>query len=206
LQLDRVLSKLGEKKIEVISAPENPYTKGTATANTAFKIGDRYTYRRMDVLTKLEVNKPYTNRITHITDNEVIYNNGGKVTDLLGNHRKFGGNIWTVNQTIPTEFIVGKRWKTRFHLIEPAGRDSIVDLDLRVVDRERITVPAGSFNAFRIEARGWLIGPNLDIAWDLKTWFAPDQVRSPVAFEWMNRRRTYLVFTQREELVEFHQT
>ncbi len=41
LQLDRVLAKMGEKKVEVISAPENPYTKGTATANTAFKIGDR---------------------------------------------------------------------------------------------------------------------------------------------------------------------
>ena len=197
LRLDRVLAKSGEKKVKVVSAPKNPYTKGTATANTAFKIGDRYTYRRLDVLTKLEKGKPFTNRVTHITDNEVIYNNGSKVTDLLGNIRKRGGNIWTVNQTVPTEFIVGKRWKTRFQLIEPAGRDSVVDLELRVADREKVVVPAGTFNAFRIEARGWRTGSGLNIAWNLKIWYAPDQVRSEVAWESFRGERL--------ELVEFRQ-
>ena len=206
LQLDHVLAKLGEKKVKAVSAPENPYTKGTATANTAFKIGDRYTYRRMDILTKLEINTPYTLRVTHIADNDVIYNNGGKVTDLLGNNRKWAGNIWTVNQTVPTEFIVGKRWKTRFHFIEGKGRESVVDLELRVADREQVSVPAGNFNAFRIEARGWRTGSGVNVAWNLKTWYAPDQVRSAVAWEWFNRVGGIIANTQRDELVEFRQS
>ena len=208
LRLDQVLRKQGENKVEIVSAPQNPYSKGTSRTDTAFKIGDRYTYRKLDVLTKVELNKPYTNRVTHITENEVIYNNGNKVTDLLGNHRKFGGNIWTVNQTVPAEFIIGKRWNTRFHYIEPNGREFIVDLELRVADREHVSVPAGTFNAFRIEARGWRRGPGVNIAWDLKTWFAPDEVRSPVAFQWFNRAMPWgnLVTTSRDELVEFRQT
>jgi len=208
LQLDRVLLRQGEKKVQVVSAPQNPYTKGTATANTEFKIGDRYTHRGLDALTKLEVIKPYTNRVTHMTENEVIYNNGGKVTDLLGNHRKFGGSLWTANQTVPTEFVIGKRWNTRFHHIQSNGRAFVVDLELRVADREQITVPAGTFNAFRIDARGSRTGPGVNIIWNWKTWYAPDQVRSAVAWEWFNRAMPYgnLVNTERHELVEFRQS
>jgi hypothetical protein len=52
------------------------------------------------------------------------------------NNRKWGGNIWTANQTVPN--IIGKRWKTRFQFIESGSR-FIVDLELR----ERVT-PAGT--------------------------------------------------------------
>ena len=207
LRLDQVLLKQGESKVEIVPAPQNPYSKGTSRTDTAFKVGDRYTYRRVDVLSKLEVNRPYTNRVTDITENEVIYNNGNKVTDLLGNNRKFARSIWTVNQTVPAEFVIGKRWNTRFQIIEAGGRDSTVDLELRVADREQVSVPAGTFNAFRVEARGWRTGSGINNAWDLKTWFAPDQLRSPVAFEWFNRKMPAgtLVTTQRDELVEFRQ-
>ncbi|MBI2510190.1 MAG: caspase family protein, partial [Betaproteobacteria bacterium] len=53
LRLDQVLARLGEKKIEIVSAPENPYSKGTVAANTAYKVGDYYAYREWDLLTKL---------------------------------------------------------------------------------------------------------------------------------------------------------
>jgi hypothetical protein len=206
LKLDRALAKLGEKKVEVVAAPQNPYTKGTVATSTAYTVGDSYSVRQFDVLTKAESGQPFTHRITHITDNEVIYNNGTKVTDLLGNNLKLSGNLWTPNQTVPTEFIVGKRWNTRFHVIDAKGRDSIVELDLKVADREKITVGAGTFNAFRVEARGWMTGPGVNLSWNWKTWFAPDQLRYPVAWEWLNRLAAgRIVNTNRFELQSFKQ-
>ena len=206
MQLDRALARLGEKKVEVVSAPENPYSKGTAATNTAYKIGDRYTYRRFDTMFKVE-GKPFTQVVTNITENEVIYSKGGRVTDLLGNNRKLGPNIWSANQTVPTEFIVGKRWNTRFHLIEASGRDTVVNLELRVADREKITVPAGTFNAFRIEARGWRTGSGVNVSWNWKTWYAPDQVRAEVASEWLFMTSGLkTLFSERRELTAFRQS
>lgn len=212
LQLDRVLAKLGEKKVEVVSAPENPYSKGTVAANTAYKIGDFYAYRQTDLLTKLEMTR-FRRRVTAITDTEVHYNEGRFVTDLLGNSLRFGGGaIWSPNQTVPTDFAVGKRWTTRFHVIPGTGGDSVVELDLRIADRERITVPAGTFNAFRIEAQGWQTGSGatgrINLSWDWKTWYAPGEVRHPVAFEWYNKAgggRT-IRRAERNELAEFRQS
>ncbi len=205
LRIDRVLEKQGEKKVEVISLPANPYSKGTAKANTAYKIGDSYTYRQSDVLTKIE-QRQYTRTVKQIIDDDVIYNNGD-VTDLLGNPRKWGGSIWSANQIVPTEFTVGKRWKTRFHFLRPGDPDTIVDLDVQVAAREQITVPAGSFLAFRVDARGWRVGPNRNGAWYWKTWYAPEQVRRAVAWEWFNTNNwNRLTRTDRHELTTVKQT
>ena len=208
LRLDQVLAQLGEKKIQIVSAPENPYTKGTAAANTAYKVGDQYFYRRIDLLTRLE-GDPMRRRVTGVTDTEVIFNEGRFVTDLLGNPLRFpNGAVWSPNQTVPSEFAVGKRWNTRFRIITAKGIEGELDLDLRIVDREQVTVPVGTFNAFRVEARGWRIAsgaPGIAVHW--KTWYAPDQVRRPVAQETFNRsNRGRIVASDRIELAKFSQS
>ena len=207
LQLDRVLARLGEKKVDVVAAPENPYTKGTVSANTAYKLRDRYTYRVFDTRFRVE-QKPFTNTVTDITENEVIFNDGVIVTDLLRNFRKDSeGRQYAATQTVPTEFVVGKRWNTRFRHVDRSGRDGVVDLELRVADRENITVPAGTFNAFRIEARGWRSSSGPNTSWNWKRWFAPDQVRSVVAEEWfVQTTRLDTVRSERLELAEFSQS
>src|SRR6185503_14476726 len=75
LRLDQVLAKQGEKKIEIVSGPENPYTKGTSRTDTAYRIGDTWMYRQIDLFTKLEESRP-RHTVTAITDREVIYNDG----------------------------------------------------------------------------------------------------------------------------------
>ena len=50
-QLNRVLAKQGEKKIEAVPVGANPFTKGTARVDTEFKIGDSYSYREIDLYT-----------------------------------------------------------------------------------------------------------------------------------------------------------
>jgi hypothetical protein len=106
---------------------------------------------------------------------------------------------------------VGRRWNTRFRVITGKGDPTIVDLDVRIADRENITVPAGTFNAFRIEAQGWQTGSvgtgMINVAWNWKTWYAPDQVRQPVAFEWFNRAGgSRITRADRAELTEFRQS
>lgn len=204
LKLDQVLARQGEKKIAIVSAPENPYTKGAARTDTAYRPGNSYSYRYVDVLTRLEEGQ-YTLRVTDLTDDDVIFNKGHTVTDLLGNYRKWGIDIWSGNQTVPLDFAIGKRWQTRFHQIRD-NVDSIVDLELRVAAREEITLPAGTFNAFRVDAHGWRTGPGINFQWNWRTWYAPDQVRRPLAWEWLNRNtRGHIVWTQRHELTGFRQ-
>jgi caspase domain-containing protein len=209
LRLDRMLAKLGEKKIEVVAAAGNPYSKGTVAANTAYKLGDSYSYRRLNLLTKLAEGE-FTERVTEITETEVIYNKGRFVTDLLGNTLKMrNGAVWSPNQTAPTDFSVGKRWKTQFHWTKEESGDGAVDLELRIVDREQVTVAAGTFNAFRVEANGWLRRASNTVHWDWKTWYAPDQVRRPVAYEWFNRRagrKGGITQSSRFELTAFKQS
>ncbi|MEK6593822.1 MAG: caspase family protein, partial [Pseudomonadota bacterium] len=61
-QLDRVLARLGEKKIEIAPSQGNPFTKGTARIDTSFKVGDSYSYREIDLFTKLDT-RTRTNRV-----------------------------------------------------------------------------------------------------------------------------------------------
>jgi hypothetical protein len=83
LELDKALARQGEKKIEIVNAAENPYTKGSVNANTDYKVGDSYEYRQVDPLSKVEQRR-FVRTVTAITDDEVRYSDGF-ILDLLGN-------------------------------------------------------------------------------------------------------------------------
>lgn len=67
----------------------NPFSKGTARALGDYKVGDSYTYRESDLLTKVE-GEMKTQTVTSVNAFEVIYNDGKSVRDLLGNLQKGG--------------------------------------------------------------------------------------------------------------------
>ena len=207
LQLDRVLAKQGEKKLRIASQEGNPYTKGSAEADTAFKIGDTYTYRVAELFSGVEQSTP-TWTVTQITESEVIFKNG-TVTDLLGNVRRTrGGGRFSPRQQFPLEYAVGKRWTTRFESTTPQGATGTSVLDLQIAARERITVPAGTFDAFRIEGVGYTKGlPVGQIVMLPKYWMAPGQVRWPIRTE--DHRKLVqggrILAATRSELVAFRQ-
>ena len=182
-QLDHLLKLQGEKKIEIVPQTQNPYTQGSASANTDYRVGDSYTYQSMDLYSKV-VGRSYTNTITSINDREVIYNDGQFITDLLGNPiRQLDGRRSTPNQIVPLDYSVGKRWSTRFNTEHPQFGLFEVEVDLRIAARERITVPAGTFDTFRIEAVGGASGGPGLVQMKITTWMAPSQVRRPIARE-----------------------
>jgi hypothetical protein len=205
LHLDRVLAKQGEKKVEVVVAKENPYSKGTATADTKYKVGDSYEYRELDYFSKVETLR-YTVAVTEITEAEVRYTLG-YITDLLGNVlRARDGRIYSSNQLAPLEFAVGKRWETIFTLRNPQGILQRVEYSFHIATRENITVPAGTFNAFRIDGKGGTSLPqagNIDLT--LKRWYAPEVVRQPLLAEVLARGTRGIGRAERQELIAFKQ-
>ena len=154
LELDQALAREGEKPVQPAPAAGNPYSAGTVRANTEYKVGDFYTYAAHD-LTSGAFKRRFTNTVTQITEREVIYNNGRSATDLLGNITRFGdGRRATRNQTQPVEYAVGRQWVSRYVITNAGGTEFQTELRFRIVGREKITVPAGTFECFRIEGKG----------------------------------------------------
>lgn len=204
-QLDRVLARKGEKKIALISDAKNPFTKGTLRLDTNYKVGDVFRYREIDLLTRLEL-RTYGKRVTTITDSEVIFNNGNRVTDFLGNPiQNAEGTRFSGSQFFVPEYSVGKRWSARYQRIRPDGQKFDVEYDFRVTAKEPTNVPAGSFDAFRVQASGWTNNNSGSIQLQSVYWIAPG-VRRFIAWETMNRHsRGRILSSERQELVSYNQ-
>jgi len=206
LQLDRVLARQGEQRVQVGAAEGNPYTKGSAVSNATWKIGDSYTYRALDPESRKERGTS-TSTVTRISDSEVTFSDG-LVTDLLGNTRRDrDGRHFSANQHVPLEYAVGKQWVAMFTTSMPRRGSGTSEIRFRIVDRERITVPAGTFNAFRIEGHGftWGIGPQM-VEIRLTQWRDPDKVRRAVAHELFRKTTTRTITAERIELVSYTQS
>ena len=203
LRLDQILAKLGEKKIEVVSAPDNPYSKGSARANTAYRVGDTYTYRVFDLFNKLEL-QTSTTTVTAISENEVIFNNGTLVTDLLGNLLRSRREIFstTARQYYVAEYSVGKKWSTRYIGTGIEQNKLSYEYEFKVLTRERKTVPAGTFDAFKVEGAGFSSSGAVH-RWDY--WIAPDRVKRPIAIEQVSRNRGTMQNREGTELVSYRE-
>jgi len=206
LRLDRALARQGEQKIQIVSAPENPYSKGTVSADTNFKVGDSYTYSITDLYTKVEIRRE-TNAVARITDTEVHYDSG-RITDLLGNLRRYtSGQVSTGGQILGADYSVGKRWITRTITSLPPGPSLQAESEVRVTGRERITIAAGTFYAFVVETQGWATGAGVNIQTRSRHWIAPDRVRLALVVERLRRGRSgNVVLAEREELVSYKQS
>jgi hypothetical protein len=207
LRLNIVLAKQGEKKVQIASQQGNPYTKGTAEANTNFKVGDSYTYRVLALFSRAE-QSTFTQTVTEITESTVVYDDG-YVTDLLGNtlSNRRGGRF-TPRQQYPLEYAVGRRWRTEFQSTNAKGLVGTSYLDLHIAARETVTVPAGTFDSFRIEGHGYTTGrPNGAVETRPRWWMAPGQVRQRIIHEDHKiGARGRIMVAERQELVSFKQT
>ena len=213
LQLDTVLSERGEKRVEVVSQAGNPFSQGFVRADTHYKVGDFYSYRTLDLVTKAE-KRTGAGLVTAVTNTEVIIGSGTVVLDSMGNTKKTrDGFRYTDQQNMPVEFYVGKKWATRYHTYPPNAPPNtrlITDMDYRIVGRENVTVPAGSFDCFRVEGHGVSISTKRHQTELQRTfWFAPQRVRRFVATEIVRRPSSQSPDTrssERQELMAFKQT
>jgi uncharacterized caspase-like protein len=212
LELDTVLAKEGEKRIEVQSQAGNPYSQGYARADTDFKVGDFYSYRILDLETKAQ-KRTVRGEITSVTDDEVSFGNGTMILDRMGNTRRTGeGFRFSDNQNMPVEFYVGKKWVTKFRSFPPnvpAFIRIMTEIEFRITAREKVEVPAGAFDCFRMEGRGQAISPKGTAEIRSITWYAPEKVRRPIANEITRKPPpggTVPGTAERIELIAFKQT
>jgi hypothetical protein len=211
-RLDRVLAQQGEKAVQVADLARtsaNPYSKGTARINTDFAVGDTYTYRKIDKLVSPE-GRNYVLTVTDITDETLVYNKGSQVRDLMGNvyknvsYGEYAGSEGGAAQFYTAEYSIGKKWTARYKVKGKDGREWATEYIFKVVSREKISLPAGEFDAFKVEGTGAnTLGMNLKFTY----WIAPERVRRPLATEFVSQgsKTGKLFVDERHELVSFRQ-
>jgi len=183
----------------------NPFSRGTMVADTSYKVGDNYHYRMTDLFTKAET-RTFGRRVTAVTDTEVIYNRGAHITDLLGNTLKNNrGQTFTGSQIFVAEYRLGRAWSTIYRGTRRDLEPDVWVFNLKVTAREPYTVPAGTFDAFKVEGHGSLQSKGHRFA--ITYWVAPDKVRTFLALEMIHQARgNRYINTDRSELVSFQQS
>lgn len=200
------LIKLGPGlPVPIFMAPtNNPYSAGSYPLARQFSVGDTITMRQTDTLTGVEV-RINTGRVTRVdrAGDRVEFNDGAIITDLMGNPIKQGPRTYDAPvQNFPAELQVGKKWAGVGRLTLK-GRSTDFYYDYHVTKRENITVPAGTFDTFVIEAEGWnkTLGSQLKMAF----WVVPG-LNTSVRREFIARNsQGHYTNTERYELVELTQ-
>jgi uncharacterized caspase-like protein len=177
-----------------------PFSQGYALHERRYNVGDKFAFNVIDGLTHIA--KPLEMTVTAVDPQQerVEFNRGVFVADLMGNIVTNDRGVFsTPRQFYPAELYVGKKWKTMFKQKRPNGTTYTFEYDVRVTGRETITVPAGTFDTFKIEARGF----NLQLGASLSRniWVAPG-VAADIAHEIVVRLRNSTIDQfDRQELV-----
>lgn len=191
-----------------------PATQSFAKTGINYKVGDWYQYQSVDLFTGVTKKLP-RETVTELTSTDVTYDAGPMKTDLLGNS-KFDPTGTLRYDDFPQIFIpeykVGKKWTSwgRAKFI-PSGTINInYETQLTVAGREIITVPAGTFDAFKIvgyvyggsNGAGYFIPPTQA---QVTFWVAPDRVNRFIAYEYRTTTYTRYPESERIELVSFNE-
>lgn len=189
---------------KLMAPSENPYSAGRYPLGRTFTVGDEATIRQSDILTGV-VERTYTSRVTRIDleANRVELNDGKFVSDLMGNSIKAGTiEFDTPLQFVPAEFQIGRKWTAAFRRTQD-GKTSNAYYDLQIVKRETVSVPAGSFDTFLIEGRGWNL--TFGSALEVRFWLLPG-INFPIKVEQVVRNKFgRFIQTERRELVSLRQ-
>jgi uncharacterized caspase-like protein len=186
----------------------NPNSAGTHPLGRIYTDGDETTYRESDLLTGLAL-RTFKLRVTRVDSDSdrVEFNDAEWITDLMGNPQKIENFVYEQPvQLFPSELQIGNRWIAHTRFRQSNGQWDDRDLTLRVTGVERIKVPAGEFDTFKIEGRGWWRSGSLTEA---TYWVIPGMNAFYVKREFLSSRpcsagRCYLR-SERHELVAHRQ-
>lgn len=183
-----------------------PVACARGQAAPAFRVGDRYRYRHLDPYSRAEQGR-YTIEVVQVSDSEVVCSDG-RVLDPRGFPRRLpDGRRFAFLQAPAANVQPGGRWRAEFLITTANGEEVRAEMDGSVLGRERITVPAGSFDAMRIEGSGLAHAPLGVVHTRLLVYRAPELVRMPLLREETRRSsRGVVFFAERHELVEYHQS
>ncbi|HRD86348.1 MAG TPA: hypothetical protein PLF63_14395, partial [Rubrivivax sp.] len=178
-----------------------PQFSGQQEHRRDFRVGDRYVHRVVDG--RGQELRRFTLQVSAVDAlaDRVEFNGGEFVADLMGNiSANPRGAMSTPRQFYPAEFALGRKWRTEFKQARTSGWTYHFRYDLKVAARETITVPAGTFDTWRIEAHGFNVGLAAHIR---RTFWVAPGVAADIAHETTVRLRNGVVEQDdRQELVE----
>lgn len=202
---EREANALFEERATLLaSAAGAPEVTGYTEHSRRYSVGDEARFDVIDVFAKASKTLHMVVTQVDLAAERVEYNNGEFESDLMGNTTtNQRGSLSTPRQFYPAELIVGKKWSTRFQQARPSGLTYTFQYDLKVVGKEKITVPAGTFEAFRIEARGFNVG--LAATLERNIWVVPG-INADIAHEVRVRLKSgRWEQNDRQELVSYKQ-
>lgn len=166
--------RAGSAMPQLWAPSNNPNSAGLYPLGRNFTVGDKAVFRKSDIITGIATDS-MTERVTQVDveNDRVEFNRGKHITDLMGNALKKDGEEFDVpQQWVPTELFIGKRWTTAFQKSDESNSTTrFVHAELRVVRRETIQVPAGSFDTFAVEGSGWNMTKGK--ALEVRLWLVP---------------------------------
>lgn len=139
----------------LLQPSDNPNSAGRYPIGRKYTVGDQASFRFVHLDTGALIRSP-THRVTRVDPDgdRVEINEGLLIWDGIGNLRANREMTWDApKQLVPLELQVGNKWQAASRITR-RGQSGIQRYSLRIAARERITVPAGTFDAFRIEATG----------------------------------------------------
>jgi hypothetical protein len=153
------ISEAVQERLDVLNRPQVKAApaKGRGKITRDLRVGEVLEFATRDYLTGLELRRDVL-RVTAVRDGRVEFNDGQVVTTTSGAMIRNPIQISfdpPVQSAPAGDFQVGHKWTTRSvqsHPTNPRIR-GWVEQDLKVVAYEPITVAAGTFQAYRIEAQ-----------------------------------------------------
>lgn len=117
-----------------------------------YQVGDVVEYTVRDELTKV-ITQRGRSRVTSISDNQVSLGSGTLLTREGGTIRNtFIANMDPPRLDLPAgDYAVGKHWTFRSIQTNHNGSRGWVEGTVKIVALEEVTVPAGTFKAYRLE-------------------------------------------------------
>jgi hypothetical protein len=117
-----------------------------------FQLGDTFEYVVRDLIANVDLD-PVTVSVIDANSDVASLSNGSKITQSGQIIVSFKGATMSPYQQWfpPGDYIVGKKWSTASKLTTLSGNSANVVLTGEIVAKETITVPAGTFDTYRIE-------------------------------------------------------
>jgi hypothetical protein len=147
-------------------------------------VGDTWKYRNVDGFTE-EVGAQFTHRVVEVNDREIVIqlrnSNGVKSALRYFNHE---WNPIDVGETKYDPYYpefkfpisAGMAWNQKFTSSTSDGNGNSGYVTAKVSSLEKVTVPAGTFDAYRIERNVETRAANASATvtkWQITTWYAP---------------------------------
>jgi uncharacterized caspase-like protein len=201
-----ILKPGGDMSFQV-QASANPNSAGQFPLGRKYSVGDEATMQLSDLLTGI-VGKTQSLRVTKVDeDNDrVELNDGAYIWDIMGNRitDPESGSSDTARQFVPAELYVGRKWTAAWKQDHPRAGKRRVEINLRIGAFETIDVPAGKFQAFRVDSDGWANDNFGSASFEGRIWIVPG-LNFPIRGESLVRRGNRLIQTDRLELVRLSQ-